>query len=324
MCGSFEEIKETETGQNGRGSFPPERFTSDAPQRLDVLISRHLGVTRAFAQKLVRENRVNIEAPGSPRFLKIKPSRKIAAGESVAVSLPPPETLEIEPEDVPFQVVYEDSYLLVLDKPAGVVVHPAPGHWRGTLVHGLLFRYPGLGPFNNVARPGIVHRLDATTSGLMLVAREQKTMESLQKAFETRTVGKHYLALVHNPFNPLRGTLEGPVGRHPQNRLKMAVVQGGRPSATEYRVLWNRADYAFVVCKLLTGRTHQIRVHMSAAGHPIVGDVLYGAKGLPGFDRVFLHSWRLTFTHPQTNQTLTFTRPLPDELKQRLMKLRLP
>jgi 23S rRNA pseudouridine1911/1915/1917 synthase len=321
MRGNFEGIELEEIEKNGRGIFPspPERFASDGIQRLDILISQRLGVTRAFAQKLIEEGRVKTD--GGDLSHKIKPSRKIAAGEGILVSLPPPETLEIQPEDVPFQVVYEDSCLLVLNKPAGLVVHPAPGHWKSTLVHGLLFRYPDLGPFNNVIRPGIVHRLDATTSGLMLVARQQKTMESLQRAFKTRDVDKHYLALVHNLFKQPRGTLEGPIGRHPQNRLKMAVVQGGRPSATEYRVLWNRHDRAFVVCRLLTGRTHQIRVHMAAAGHPIVGDVLYGGKELPNFNRVFLHSWKLAFTHPDTHRAMTFTCPLPDDLKLPLENL---
>jgi 23S rRNA pseudouridine1911/1915/1917 synthase len=285
-------------------------------QRLDVLISRQLGVTRAFAQKLIKEGRVEIH--GFPH--KVKPSRKTSAGENVAVFVPPPETLEIQPEDVPFQVVHEDPYLLVLDKPAGLVVHPAPGHWRGTLVHGLLFRYPDLGPFNNVMRPGIVHRLDATTSGLMLVARDQKTMDLLQTAFRERTMEKRYLALAHGVFPLREGVLEGPIGRHPQNRMKMAVVEGGRPSTTEYRVLWSRHGFSLVLCNLVTGRTHQIRVHMAAAGHPLAGDTFYGAKKLPGsdFNRVFLHSWRLTFTHPITGQRLRFTCPLADELKLRL------
>jgi len=237
------------------------------------------------------------------------------------VSVPPPETLDIEPEDVPFEVAHEDDYLLVVDKPAGLVVHPAPGHWKGTLVHGLLFRYPNLGPFNNVARPGIVHRLDAGTSGLMLVAREQKTMELLQKAFSEQRVEKKYIALAHGNFAHPEGILEGPIGRHPQNRLKMAVVEGGRPAATEYRVLWNRSGYSLVLCKLLTGRTHQIRVHMSAFGHPLVGDTLYGAKRVDGLDRVFLHSWRLAFTHPITGLNLSFTRPLPGELRALLPKI---
>ena len=242
------------------------------------------------------------------------------------MSVPTPETLEVEPEDVAFQVVHEDDYLLVVDKPAGLVVHPSPGHWKGTLVHGLLFRYPNMGPFNNVARPGIVHRLDATTSGLMLVARGQKTMELLQKAFAERRVGKEYLALAQGNFTRTQGILEGPIGRHHQNRLKMAVVEGGRPSATEYRVLWSRNGCSFLICKLLTGRTHQIRAHMSAFGHPLVGDVLYGAKetggnGADSLERVFLHSWRLAFTHPVTGQGLSYTSHLPEELRKSIIKI---
>ena len=323
MGGSVEKIEEAgKVEKHGREtsfstfSTPPERFTSDTPQRLDVLISQQLGITRTFAQKLIREGRVATDGAGFPH--KIKPSRKIAAGEGVFVDVPPPERLEIEPENVPFEVLYEDPCLLVLNKPAGLVVHPAPGHWRGTLVHGLLFRYPGLGPFNNVMRPGIVHRLDATTSGLMLVAREQKTMDLLQKKFKERAVDKRYLALAQGIFPMEKSVLEGPIGRHPQNRLKMAVTERGRPSTTEYRVLWSQNGFSFVLCKLVTGRTHQIRVHMASAGHPLAGDVLYGAKELPGFNRVFLHSWRLTFTHPVTGQCLRFTCPLADELKRQM------
>ncbi|MDR2136674.1 MAG: RluA family pseudouridine synthase, partial [Synergistaceae bacterium] len=206
--------------------------------------------------------------------------------------------------------------LLVIDKPAGLVVHPAPGHWKGTLVHGLLWRYPDLGPFNNVRRPGIVHRLDATTSGLMLVARGQRAMELLQKDFKARTIEKTYLALARGSFNRREGVLEGPIGRHSANRLKMAVTEGGRPSITEYRVLWEKDGYSFVVCKLLTGRTHQIRVHMAAAGHPLAGDSLYGT--VPKKDalhRVFLHSWKLGFLHPVSGRKLSFTCPLPEELR---------
>jgi 23S rRNA pseudouridine1911/1915/1917 synthase len=287
---------------------------------LDIFVSRQLGVTRSFAAKLIKAGRVEKDSASlsSAPSIVTKPSHKAMLGENFLVRMPLPETLEIEPEDVPFDVIYEDRHLLVVNKPAGLVVHPAPGHWRGTLVHGLLFRYPDLGPFNNVTRPGLVHRLDATTSGLMLVAREQATMKTLQQAFKERSVKKNYLALVHGTFKQPRGILEGPIGRHPQNRRKMAVVEGGRPSATEYHVLWNTADHAFVICGLLTGRTHQIRVHMTASGHPLVGDVLYGAEEVPGFPRVFLHSWHLTFTHPATGRPLDFTLPLPAELKRRL------
>jgi 23S rRNA pseudouridine1911/1915/1917 synthase len=314
--------------------------------RADVFLSRRLGITRSFARKLVQEGRLErlsnrvagarvadsrtADGRAARGSDKMKPSRQVVPGETYLVRVPPPETLEIEPEDVPFEVVYEDAFLLVVNKPAGLVVHPAPGHWRGTLVHGLLKRYPDMGPFNNVRRPGIVHRLDATTSGLMLAAREQRTMELLQKSFKERTMEKRYLALAHGTFAEAarEGVLEGPVGRHPAHRLKMAVVEGGRPSATEYRVLWSRNGFSLVVCGLLTGRTHQIRVHMAAAGHPLAGDTLYGAKEAPGpaqgsgpaqsplSGRVFLHSWRLAFTHPITGRALRFTCPLPDELRR--------
>ena len=172
-----------------------------------------------------------------------------------------------------------------------------------------------------MARPGIVHRLDAGTSGLMLVAREQKTMELLQKEFAERRIEKKYIALAQGRFSTQDGTLEGPIGRHPQNRLKMAVVEGGRTAATEYRVLWNRSGYSLTLCKLLTGRTHQIRVHMSAFGHPLVGDTLYGAKQAGDLGRVFLHSWRLAFTHPVTGLALNFTSYLPEELRRYIMSI---
>ena len=301
-----------------------ECFVSEAEQRLDVLVSQHLGITRSFAQKLISEGRVTIgqvalqeASPASPGKNTLKPSYRPPAGIHISVSITPetPETFEIEPEEVPFRVIYEDAYMLVVDKPAGLVVYPLPGHWKGTLAHGLLFRYPNLGPFNDASRAGIVHRLDAGTSGLMLVAREQKTMDLLQKAFAERRVEKKYIALVQGNLAKSEGILEGPIGRHSQNRLKMAVVEGGRPSATEYRVLWNRNGCSLMICKPLTGRTHQIRVHMSSCGHPLVGDAFYGAQKAVGLDRVFLHAWRLSFTHPATGQALSFTCHLPEELR---------
>jgi 23S rRNA pseudouridine1911/1915/1917 synthase len=292
--------------------------------RMDVFLSHELGVPRAVAARLIREGRVLLSGSAG-RAGPLKPSRQAAPGEVFSVRMPPPETLEIEPEDVPFDVVHEDPYLLVIDKPAGLVVHPAPGHWRGTLVHGLLWRYPDLGPFNNVRRPGIVHRLDAGTSGLMLAAREQRTMELLQKDFKERAIEKFYLSLARGGFRRREGVLEGPIGRHPSDRLKMAVVEGGRPAATEYRILWERGGYSFVVCKLLTGRTHQIRVHLAAAGHPLAGDPLYGERTEKSdLRRVFLHSWKLAFTHPVTGQRLSFTRPLPKELRAFLKTLGAP
>lgn len=292
-----------------------ERLVAEASgERLDVFLARRLGITRSFAQRLVREGRARCEGR------KLKPSSRVAEGTAYGVELPPPETLEIEPEPVDFRVVHEDEDLLVVDKPAGLVVHPAPGHWRGTLVHGLMWRYPDMGPFNNVRRPGIVHRLDATTSGLMVVARRQDAMERLQSGFRERSVEKTYLALVHGALARTEGTLSGPIGRDPVNRLRMAVVEGGRPALTGYRVLWSHGGFSLVRCALFTGRTHQIRVHLSALGHPLVGDGLYGAPGEPEFARVFLHSWRLAFEHPRTGVPMTFRSCLPGELRGCLRK----
>ncbi|NLL35997.1 MAG: RluA family pseudouridine synthase [Fretibacterium sp.] len=283
-------------------------------ERLDVFLARQLGLSRSFAQRLVKEGRVERRRRG-----RLKPSTLVEVGDAFSVDLPPPEGLDLEPEPVEFGVVYEDDSLMVVDKPSGLVVHPAPGHWHGTLVHGLLWLQPDMGPFNNVRRPGIVHRLDAPTSGLMVVARRQEIMERLQSEFAARRVEKEYLALVQGVPSLRSGTLSGPIARDPGNRLRMAVVEGGRDSLTGYRVLWSHSGLSLVLCQLFTGRTHQIRVHLAALGHPIVGDALYGAKKTAGFDRIFLHSWRLAFKHPVTGERLSFRSPLPEELK-RLLK----
>lgn len=299
------------------------KVTGDtAGARLDVFLSGALGITRSFAQRLIKEGRVSGEGAKG-----LKPSSRVPVGEEYSVILPEPEGMEIEPEPVEFGLVYEDEDLIVINKPAGLVVHPAPGHWRGTLVHGLLWRYPDMKQLRNHLRPGIVHRLDATTSGLMVVARRQPVMEELQKMFQERQVTKQYLALVHGtPARP-EGTLSGPIARDPDNPLRMAVIDGGRPALTGYRVLWSRpaqrdtcrGRMSLVVCSLFTGRTHQIRVHMAALGHPLAGDTLYGAPGDDGLaGRVFLHSWRLAFTHPVTAAPLAFCLPLPEELKRYL------
>jgi 23S rRNA pseudouridine1911/1915/1917 synthase len=290
----------------------------DSVGRADVLLAEKLGVTRSFARRLIDEGNVSWARGTGTVVPALKPSRAVGPGDVFSVLMPPVEALELEPEDVPFDVVYEDDFLLVVNKPAGLVVHPSPGHWRGTLVHGLLFRYPDMGPFNNVARPGIVHRLDAGTSGLMIVARRQEVLEALQRDFRDRRIEKKYLALVSGRFSNVTGVLEGPIGRHPTNRLKMAVSDDGRDAATAYRVLWEKAGASLVACGLLTGRTHQIRVHMAAAGHPIVGDTLYGGAPSP---RVFLHSWRLSFVHPATGEAVRCVCPLPEELSAILRRI---
>ncbi|MBN1332515.1 MAG: RluA family pseudouridine synthase [Synergistales bacterium] len=283
----------------------------DIAIRLDLYLSERMGLTRSFIQKLINEGHVRINSRS-----RIKPSLRVKPGQTICVSLPPAQELEVIPEPVPFNVVYEDSDILVINKPAGVVVHPAPGNWHGTLVHGLLYRFPDIGIFNNVIRPGIVHRLDAQTSGLMVIARNNRAMEDLQMKFKNREIRKEYIALVKGKPSSPSGTLDLPIGRNARNRMKMSVRPGGKPSMTEYRVIWSRENSSLVQCTLLTGRTHQIRVHMKHIGCPLVGDTLYGPKKTSerSLNRIFLHSWKLEFNHPVKGESLSFTQPLPEEL----------
>lgn len=290
----------------------------DRGVRLDVFLSSRLGITRTFARKLVEEGNVRL-LPEK----KAKPGMKMVPGIRAEVTVPPPEALDLEPEEVPFGVVYEDDWLIVIDKPSGVVVHPAPGNRHGTLVHGLLHLFRSFGSFNNVLRPGIVHRLDASTSGLLVVAREQEILENLQNQFRLREVRKLYLALVHGRVKNASGRIEAPIGRSPSNRLRMAVVEDGKHAITDFRRLWVRDGYSFLECSIATGRTHQIRVHLSSMGHPIVGDVLYGAdkKKAASAGRVFLHSWKLSFLHPKTGNRLFFRSCLPAALTGQLREI---
>nr|WP_242601062.1 RluA family pseudouridine synthase [Thermanaerovibrio acidaminovorans] len=296
--GGFEGPLSFPVGEDGEG------------HRLDFVLSREIGVSRSYASKLIKEGMVQVS--WSPR---VKPSLKVRVGGTVTAQLPPSEELELEPQDVPFRVVYQDQDLVVVDKPAGLVVHPAPGHWRGTLVHGLLYRYPDLMELNGVKRPGIVHRLDATTSGLMVVARNGLAMEGLVRAFKDRRVGKVYLAMAAGTLRG-EGSVSLPIGRDPDNRKRMACVPWGREALTRYRVIWSRGGYSLVACQIKTGRTHQIRVHMRSLGHPLVGDRIYGGPCPEGFPlgRVFLHSWRLEFDHPRTGAPMSFICPLPPDL----------
>lgn len=285
--------------------------TSDEGVRADLYLAEQLGLTRSFVQKLIKEGNISI-TDGR----KLKPSTRLGPKEYFHVLIPPAEDLDVRPESVPFTVIHEDDDVLVIDKPAGIVVHPAPGNWHGTLVHGLLYRYPEIGVFNNVIRPGIVHRLDQTTSGLMVIARNQQAMESLQEQFRDRTVKKSYLALSCGIPERDRALIDLPIGRNPRNRKKMAVVASGRRSQTLYRVIWSHSGKALIECELLTGRTHQIRVHLQYIGCPLAGDTLYGGRNIPLIElgRVFLHSWKLQFIHPRSSGQMRFLSPLPETL----------
>ncbi len=289
--------------------------------RLDFAVSRLLGVSRGYAQKLIKEGHASLVPER-----RVKPSVKVAVGDLIEVEIPPAETLDLEPQDVAFETVYDDADVIVVDKPAGLVVHPAPGHWSGTLVHGLLFRYPDLGTLNGVRRPGIVHRLDATTSGLMVVARNGLAQEGLFRDFKARRIRKEYLALCYGQTPALRGSVKYPIDRDPYNRLRMACVEDGREAWTDYERLWSVNDYSLVKCTLHSGRTHQIRVHMQAVRCPLVGDRLYAPSRRSPFgpERIFLHSWKLGFKHPRTGDDMFFTRPLPPELSGFLREIRSP
>ena len=276
--------------------------------RLDVFLAEELEFTRNRVQNLIK--RGHVRSGGR----KLKPSMNVQKGDKFLVRLQISENAAyLAADPVDFEVVYEDKYMLVINKPAGVIVHPAPGNWRNTLVNGLVYRYPEMKFLTNWLRPGIVHRLDAGTSGLMVVARTQEMNNALQKLFSNREIDKNYIALAHGRPKRPEGTISGPLDRDPDNFLKMAVILGGKPSLTGYKVLWTHNDISLVTFKLLTGRTHQIRVHFSALGCPLVGDTVYGAPQEDAeIGRVYLHSWKLSFVHPATKERMTFRQTIPE------------
>jgi 23S rRNA pseudouridine1911/1915/1917 synthase len=244
----------------------------------------------------------------------------------LVIDVPPVEPAGIAPEAIPLDVVYEDDDVLVVDKPVGLVVHPSPGHWSGTLVNALLARDTVYGGIAGVERPGIVHRLDRDTSGLLIVAKSDAAQASLMAQLKARRVKKTYLALVQGSVQAAVGRVEAPIGRDPKNRMRMAVVPDGRPSVTGYRVRERFASWTLLEVDLVTGRTHQIRVHLAALGHPVAGDPVYGTgtsrRGPEGLDRLFLHAWRLVFASPATGELVRLEAPLPATLEVVLAGLR--
>ncbi len=251
-----------------------------------------------------------------------KAGAKLQVGAQVRLEIPPPQPSGLAPEAIPIHVIYEDADVIVLDKPAGLVVHPAPGHPTGTLVNALLSRYPDL-RVSDTLRPGIVHRLDKDTSGLLVVARNDAAMASLTQQMKNREVLKEYLALIHGTVDAPEGVIDAPIGRHPRQRKQMAVIEGGRPARTYFKVLERFPGYTLVMARLETGRTHQIRVHFASIGHPVVGDAVYGPKKneVP-VARQFLHAFRLGFTLPGTGRYVELEAPLAPDLTQVLERLR--
>ena len=269
--------------------------------------------SRSYLQQLVADGAVTLD--GRPA---VRAAHRVRAGAALRVELrPTPQSQAFRPETMPLDVVHEDEHLLVIDKPAGLVVHPAPGNWSGTLLNGLLARDAAAA---SLPRAGIVHRLDKDTSGLMVVARTRQAMDALVRMIAAREVSRQYLALAHRPWSgPSPITVEAPIGRDPRNRLRMAVVDlalaPGKAAATTFVRLDSAAPGCLVEARLHTGRTHQIRVHMAHLGHPLVGDVLYGGTPEAGLARQALHAFRLAFVHPVTGVTLDLRSPLPADLR---------
>ncbi len=289
-----------------------------AGQRLDRFLASSIeGVSRTRIQRWIALGAVTVD--GAPAL----PSRRLRGLEAIeAWPLPTEADRAFEPDEVPLAIVHEDADLMVLDKPAGLVVHPAPGHWRGTLMNGLLHARPDSA---RLPRAGIVHRLDKDTSGLMMVARSERGFERLTASLAARDVGRRYVAVVEG-LPPARFTVDAPIGRDPRDRLRMAVVapERGRPAVTHVERLASAERASTVECRLETGRTHQIRVHLAHRGHPLVGDALYGGRPFAGFARQALHAWRLDLAHPASGDPLSFASPLPADLVALLAALGLP
>jgi 23S rRNA pseudouridine1911/1915/1917 synthase len=287
-------------------------------ERLDTFVARRCPeLSRSHARRLIDEGLVSLDGRHG------KASERVTAGLNVSVTIPPPEALELTPEPIPLTIVYQDGDIIVVDKPAGLTVHPAPGHPSGTLVNALLAVCADLRGISGTLRPGIVHRLDKDTSGLMVVAKNDRAQRALQRQLKEREVHKTYLALAHAVPKPREGVIEAPIGRHPKNRKKMAVVAGGREAKTRYRVREALAGgrYSLLEVEPVTGRTHQIRVHMSALGHPIVGDTTYGKRS-DLIARQALHASKLAFAMPLGGRTVEFESPLPGDIREALDRLR--
>ena len=288
-------------------------------QRLDAFLASSLdGLTRSQATRLIESGEVAVNGRA------VSKSYKLAGGEDIAVTLPEPEPVEAVPQGIPLDVVYEDADVIVVNKPSGMVVHPAPGHPDGTLVNALLYHCAGtLSGIGGALRPGIVHRIDRDTSGLIIAAKNDAAHQYLSAQLADHTLARTYECIVVGALREDRGTVDAPIARHPTDRKRMAVVAGGREAVTHWEVIARYPGYTHVRCRLETGRTHQIRVHMAYIGHPILGDTVYGAKKeVPGLTGQCLHAVGLRFLHPRTHEVVELFCPLPEEFTRMLQKIR--
>ncbi len=317
----FFQIGDTVPARTVKGT--PEQFDYDVPaseagERLDkVVANQRPDLSRAHIQRLVEEKRLLVN--GKPG----KSGLKLRGGEHLTLYIPAPQPLaHLEPENIPLDIVYEDDAVVVINKPAGLVVHPAPGHTSGTLVNALLYHVPNLN-INGNQRPGIVHRLDKDTSGLLVAAKTDAALGNLIEQMKNRETLKEYRTLVEGTVQPPAGIVDAPIGRDPAKRKQMAVARNGKPARTHFQVAEQFAHHAFVTARLETGRTHQIRVHMAYMKHPVVGDPVYGFRkpSLP-LKRQFLHAYKLGFKLPTTGEYREFEAPLPKDLQATLEKAR--
>ena len=305
--------------------------SGDAGKRIDAFIAEKTDLTRSAASRLIEGGDVALEGAEDKRLAK---NYKLREGDAIVVTLPTPEPCEAQPEDIPIDIIYEDSDIIVINKPEGMVVHPAAGNSSGTLVNALLYHCKdGLSGIGGVIRPGIVHRIDKDTGGLLVVAKNDAAHLFLSEEIKYHKVERLYHAIAKGNFKEDSGTVNAPIGRHPTDRKKMAVIRGdeykSREAITHWRALERFGGFTHIECELETGRTHQIRVHMASIGHPLVGDTVYGGGQTPFEHRhkayisgQCLFASRLTLTHPRTLEKMTFTAPLPENFEKLLAILR--
>ncbi|MBQ2680105.1 MAG: RluA family pseudouridine synthase [Firmicutes bacterium] len=291
----------------------------DEGRRVDVFVAECLEeISRSRVQSLLESENILVNGK------KVKSNYKLKINDMVSVSMPPLYEAEIVPEDIPLDILYEDEHIIVVNKPKGMVVHPAPGHFSGTLVNALMYHCrDNLSGINGVLRPGIVHRIDKDTSGILVVAKTDTAHKGLAEALSVHDIKRIYYAIVMNKVKEEEGTIDKPIGRHKTDRKKMAVVPNGRNAVTHYKVIEYLGKYTFIEARLETGRTHQIRVHMASIGNPLLGDEVYGSKKQPfNTDGQVLHAGVLGFIHPVTGEYMEFSAPLPEYFQKVLRLIR--
>ncbi len=286
--------------------------------RLDVFISENYDISRSQAKSAIESDGAKVNG-----VLRFKCGFELRTGDEVEFCVPPPRELEVKAENIPLDIVFQDEYIAVINKPQGMVVHPAQSYTKGdTLVNALLFEFDDLSGINGVIRPGIVHRLDKDTSGLIVIAKNDEAHRSLAAQIEKKTARRIYIGLCDGNFKQDSGTVDAPIGRNKRDRKKMAIVEGGKRAVTHFRVIERFGAYTLVRFELETGRTHQIRVHIASLGHPIAGDSVYGGSTKLYGKGQLLHACMLTLSHPHSGESMSFTAPIPEAFKQALRTLR--